>query len=439
MRHIPLVDTGAILLQRTRRTTSNINTDDPVWIPYANRVASFYSSGGPNLTEVNPQLRDLPEFLQNCIIGGGTRKSIYGSARWGSGDGYWYNGSSVWIPTSALNVLMRPFPFGFWPISWGSDNYGGSGGYYNDTYRPGGVQSMIIANLQQVPTNSRAFYFIIGDNSTISGLNNLLQSPVDEGGCNMYGGNPVYLFRPDDLKENSTRTLSTLDGSPNPRQNVTISPEMVLHYYRTSSVALGYGTYNNYFSLNNNTNPSYWSQTLFDIPADSTNSTTERAFLFCLNQTIAAAIPIVNEVYASSPSSGGTSARWLIGVWVGVGALVIGTVLCVAVKPWRRIRATRTRTRLGKHTGGRRVIVTNHRLYGPIYDPSGSSPAQPLSALEAHPEHMETLGPDEVSQSRDTPIARPEYSEQSDTEPPAYTPFEEVEQRIPEQPTRRGR
>ncbi|KZS96377.1 hypothetical protein SISNIDRAFT_451066 [Sistotremastrum niveocremeum HHB9708] len=185
-------------------------------------------------------------------IGGGTRNQVYGSRTYGSG----YPGLG---PGSVAN---RGFPFGFWPVVWGSTLGFSTAAYLHDSEygrpdnssRPGGA--LFEAPLSE--PNDNTTYHLVADNATITSL---LQSI--EANC----------------------TLSTNSITPvafNPNDTSQPQPEQAIQYYRASSIVLTLDGYND-TAVNSGGN-----QTDTPLP-NNLNQT----FLQCINETIGAAAPLI--------------------------------------------------------------------------------------------------------------------------------------------------
>jgi len=221
-------------------------------------------------------------------FGGGDRKTIYGSRQYGSGYPYGVTDNST--------IAGRPFPYGVWPISFGS-YLGGQEiiGPSVDTMRPGGPLVTVpigSTDTQKWPgLTSAEVYTMIGDRDSI-------------------------LFMTADLANwcHATPQWPALFNASNP----SVKPENVIQYYRASSFALAYSAYNNTFA---SSNPST-SLSLADstpLPSNISNS----AFLRCVNDTIGTAIPIVDA--APKPPkklTPGAIAGIVVGCVVAAGILI---------------------------------------------------------------------------------------------------------------------
>jgi hypothetical protein len=334
-------------------------------------VAAFYGFGGGG-THTYTRFNNISDSRR---VGGGTRNEIYGNARYGSGHGSvgeMGNNTYGWIPSTDLQVAnWLELPFGFWPIHWGSSGYGGSYQYYNDTNRPGGEQHLIIASTKRFTLNldpNWMFYYIIGDNATIAGLNTILQLNTTDGGCGMVPS-PIYLFEPDQLADNGTHTLRTAASPPLPRYNITLRPENVFQYYRDSSAAIATSSYQNQAAFSNNTNPVTMASTSFyDANKEYFDSAPdELKFVQCLNVTIASAIPILITV----PPKAGSGPRGRLSSGV-VAVIAVGLVLALLIASYLiyRRRVIRKQGWAGVGLGwanrpnapsadGRRVVVAD--------------------------------------------------------------------------------
>ncbi|KIM30025.1 hypothetical protein M408DRAFT_22450 [Serendipita vermifera MAFF 305830] len=101
---------------------------------YNNTATSTSVSSSRTITITASPINDL---YSSRSSGGANRSTIYGSARWGSGDA----ATNVISPnfftfTQYLDRVTRSYIYGFWPIYWGPVNYGQSGAYSFDPLRP---------------------------------------------------------------------------------------------------------------------------------------------------------------------------------------------------------------------------------------------------------------------------------------------------------------
>ena len=212
------------------------------------------------------------------LAGGGTRDQVVGTRRFGSG--YPYSNGNI----QSRGVLGQPFPFGFWPILWVGHGYSGEyrGGRVNGTEeRPGGelVQVALTPNAtewtlsaEQTANNTAAeTFYMIGDRDSIETMLVILSPCV---GCEEYSCGSV----------NSSITLFNSSTSQ-------VHFENTIQWYRSSSFQLAYLGYNNTYSfppLNESTTLDWENSTPL---SDALNSDT---FLQCLNNTITAALPVLN-------------------------------------------------------------------------------------------------------------------------------------------------
>jgi hypothetical protein len=274
-------------------------------------ITNVYTT--PSATTSTVGETPVPSLFEGREVGSGPRNSIYGSSRWGSGLGVgMLEGSEYqWYYRPYLYNSTVSYPFGFWPIHWGSiaNYYNFSLQFKSSRFRPGGAQNLILASLHEDISDS-PYYYVVADAYTTKGLSTILSLPVAKGGCGMYPDNPIYTFEPEQLATNGTRTLVPADGSSRSRPNVVLGPESAMQYYRGSSVVLGTPGYTNQFSLDHNINTTYWGTTPWNLTdlfpnffnnsgsqsteVNMTQYQEETSFLDCLNTTIAAAIPIID-------------------------------------------------------------------------------------------------------------------------------------------------
>lgn len=218
------------------------------------KSSSSYSRGG-GAAAVIPA--GLP--FAGRSAGGGTRDQVYGSRSYGSGYGSGFAGRGVG---------GRPFPFFFWPIVFGggaflvADTYLDARQEYgnaNNSTRPGGP--LATTTFQSTLATSNSTFRVVADNNTVTSL----ISDVSQN-CSVV------------LVTNPAPTSTPLDPNGSiPR------PEQVIQYYRASSVALTLDGYNNTATYAPDGTP--------DSPLPSN---VDMTLLTCLNQTIGAAVPLVN-------------------------------------------------------------------------------------------------------------------------------------------------
>jgi len=191
--------------------------------------------------------------------GGGTRDNVFGNQQYGSG----YPG------TTSSGIAGRGFPFGFWPLTFGAGAGLGAGSQFrsheygdtNNSSRPGGP--LFDAPFQ--PPDGSNTYRILSDNTTV-------QSLIDS------------------IKSNCSLSTTSISAVPyNETDPFQPKPEQVIQYYRSSSISLTLDGYNNSAVFSNDTNAP-------DTPLPSGLNAT---FLDCLNQTIGAAAPLLED--AASP------------------------------------------------------------------------------------------------------------------------------------------
>ncbi|KDQ11036.1 hypothetical protein BOTBODRAFT_136323 [Botryobasidium botryosum FD-172 SS1] len=260
------------------------------------KPASAYSpGGGPHLT-IPPGTT-----FAGRPIGGGTRGGVYGNQIYGSG--YQNGAHGSW-------VSGRGFSYGFWPFYWAGGIGAGaalSHGYYgsheygpeNNSSRPGGeqtyaqVRSISWPNSTTTPDNSTAPYYLLGDKSSVAVVLDALVL-----NCSVV---------------NTTSSITafnfTLNSTSTPR------PEQVVQYYRESSFALSLSTYIDKASLPSEAPPTEDSALPDPSLITPLPPGTNLGFLDCLNQTIGAAVPIMNSGMAGS-QFGGSATTLLLGFWL---------------------------------------------------------------------------------------------------------------------------
>lgn len=192
--------------------------------------------------------------------GGGVRSGVYGG---GGGYGSGYTSGYTSRGARAGPVGGLGFPFIFWPVAFGGFGYAG---YYGSrelddraSDRPGG-------NMTQY-TLTPPF-----DNAT---------------------GNSFALFSDLNSVDDVYQTLVAQCGVRQPlAANFTLNPNQTVAYYRGSSFALMLDGYNN--GQPNITGDSA-NSTEVDQPLAPLPSAVNQTYLACLNNTIVAQVPLVDE------------------------------------------------------------------------------------------------------------------------------------------------
>ncbi|KAK0467144.1 uncharacterized protein EV420DRAFT_1507461 [Desarmillaria tabescens] len=224
------------------------------------KAASSYSRGGGSISTI-----PSGQLFAGRSIGGGTRDQVFGTRTYGSG----YPG------TSGRGVAGRGFPFYFWPVVWGGAVSAGTAPYlHSDEYglpdnssRPGGP--MVSVTFNSSAGGSSTFH-VVSDNQTVTSL------------ISDITGNCSSLFN----------TSSSTTNAYNASDPSAPQPEQVIQYYRASSAYLMLDGYNN--------TAVFESENATDVPLPSWVNTTA---IDCLNQTIGAAVPLVDADTPSSSSS----------------------------------------------------------------------------------------------------------------------------------------
>ncbi|KAG8835434.1 hypothetical protein FRC17_003333 [Serendipita sp. 399] len=283
------------------------------------RRANYFSEGGGK-----PFILPSSYPFPGRAMGGGTRGAIAGTRTYGSGYTYRSNQGS-WY-----SVARQPFPFGFWPIFWPghgySDEYGANATIA--AQRPGGDQVIVHLvldpkkgnyNLSNVNGVNES-YWMIGDRDSTDTLLSLL---IDAQGTTAYGcgvsSNAIQLFNSTVYLTNSTVPNST--STTNANSTTSVLFENVIQWYRASSFVLAFTGYNNTFAFPplNETAGLGWnsSSPLRDAQLYS-------PWLHCINNTIVAALPILD------PKSG-LSDGAVAGITI---AVIFGTMILSVVAIW---------------------------------------------------------------------------------------------------------
>ena len=272
---------------------------------FDSRTVSSWSKGGGSIANLT---NSTGYPFAGRPYGSGDRSTIYGSRAYGSGYSQW--SYPVTDPTS---VAGRGFPYGVWPIPWAGD-YAGSGEYGAesvDIFRPGGV--MVQVPLKSGPDRWNASsleetYWIIGDRDSIISI---MASMVDW--CH---AEPIWpdTFNP---AESAIDVAGDATG-----QGVRLHPGNILQYYRASTFALAHPAYNNsyaYFPLNTSTLLTH------DQSTPLNNVMKHSAWLRCINETIANALPILDN----GPPDDNNSISLAFFLVLIVVCGIISTYLCI--------------------------------------------------------------------------------------------------------------
>ncbi|KIM27317.1 hypothetical protein M408DRAFT_49405, partial [Serendipita vermifera MAFF 305830] len=241
---------------------------------------SAWSGGGGDKAMI-PQ--DSGHPFAGRYVGSGDRSTIYGSRLYGSGypSSYTDNGGEA--------VQGRGFPYGTWPISWGT--YRGGEEHTSstlDVLRPGGP--LVLVSLSSNPNNwpnipTTEVYQLVGDRD-------------------------LGMFMMSDLADwCHAKPQWPQAFSPTASGNATTQPkpENVIQYYRASSFALTFAEYNNTAALG----AAASSTASVPLPDLIVNS----SFLACINDTIAVAQPILD--WPRNSDSKGLSAGAIAGIVIG--------------------------------------------------------------------------------------------------------------------------
>jgi hypothetical protein len=283
-----IAEAGKNLQFRIPTTLSTATYDN--WV--SRKVSAWSDGGGPKHTIAS----DVGHPFGGRAIGGGNRKDIYGTRIFGSGYPAGYEASNP----SNSSVAGRGFPYGTWPISWGT--YHGGEEYSTPdvaVIRPGGQ----LATAQVSTTDTSKWpgaspdemYTIIGDRDSVMFM---LEDLV--WWCHAVPRWP--------------RAFEVVAASSN---NNSIRPESVIQYYRASSFALVYTGYNNSFAINSTSQTIDYDQST-PLPSSIANS----QFLNCINHTIGAAIPIIDSPPGKALSSGAIAGITIATV-IGIFLLVV--------------------------------------------------------------------------------------------------------------------
>ncbi|KAG8814070.1 hypothetical protein FRC17_001299 [Serendipita sp. 399] len=305
-------------------------------------ISSESGGGGPRATIPSTSTNGLsvPPGFTNPFVGreyaGGDRSHIYGTRAYGSGYPYGADDSS--------SLRGRPFPHGMWPISWGPEYLGG-GEYWGEDVefmRPGGSLGLVNVATEDTTewpgVGKDEVYWMIGDKESLVYMTSKL---VDA--CYI---SPAWARRFDPASStatngSTTNSIHVLTAQPR--------PENVIQYYRSSSFALAYPSYNNTFALTSS-NPS--------TAHDSTplpDALLSSAFLKCVNETIGSTVPIADSL---ANDDGGLSAGAIAGiVFACIFGIAVIYVCCSTVfsLDFTRSRAGKKRRReqTQAQTGGK--------------------------------------------------------------------------------------
>jgi hypothetical protein len=244
------------------------------------------AGGGPRIT-----LSDSP--FKGREAGGGTRGTVYGTSRYGSGYPYGYGDSYY--------VSSYPFPYYYWPTPVQYRYYGCSTYGYNENERPGGVTVTIPIKSTISSTNDT--YHLLGDTSSAQAV---MDSLTRE--CNVAPASLDWTFS-------------------NFNESMRVKPEEVVQWYRASTFALALDGYNNTPALISNMKDEHTAPP--PLSADTPlPGWVNRTFLDCVNKTIGEALPLVDP--SKHKLNGGQIAGIVIGSVFGAIFISIAIYLLVA-------------------------------------------------------------------------------------------------------------
>ncbi|KAL1749253.1 hypothetical protein HDZ31DRAFT_28000 [Schizophyllum fasciatum] len=267
-----------------RGSSSSSKSPPPISIPgSSSRSSSLYGGGGGATTKITSGT------FSGRTQGGASRSQVYGSSVYGSGyPGY-----------AGKGVAGRDFPFYYWPITfggaYGAVHYVEEGrkeyGSPSNSSRPGGV----LTKVSFTSASGNTTLWVIADNSTTISL-------VDE------------------IHDKCASLLSTSTSRLPVAYSDTPRAESVVQYYRASSVALALDGYNNTAALTDD-------DKMAATPLPGWRNTD---MLRCLNDTIGAAVPLVD---ADGHNNGAALGAGVPGT-IHAEAAVLMVVLFSLLSPW---------------------------------------------------------------------------------------------------------
>jgi hypothetical protein len=318
------------------------------------RKANYFGGGGGQRFTLSDS-----SVFKGREMGGGLRANVAGTSSYGSG--YPYSSRDV----RQYGVVGQPFPFGFFPIYWTghgrSDEYGG-----NETVesgRPGGDQALVqlrpsadssLDSTTLGPINQTLW--MIGDTQSVTALVSVLADPQD-----------TYTYGCGVEKLSVDQFNSSSPLSP-------VRFENVIQWYRSSSFALAYTGYNNTYALPplNQTAGLGWNDSI-PHPATLISS----PFLQCINKTIIAALPILDQAPASPPISTGE----VVGIIIGFVVAIILSCLCAP--PGRRMLLAQKRAFQARRSRTRTALPSSQQDASPTEVPTQPDEKAPLSEKQS--------------------------------------------------------
>ncbi|KAF9652774.1 hypothetical protein BDM02DRAFT_2574042 [Thelephora ganbajun] len=236
-------------------------------LPLGKTSTTTYGSGGGPVSTIRSGI------FTGRTVGGGTRANIFGNRKYGSG-----------YPGYPIGVVGYGFPFFFWPLAFGETYYYGAHYIHSDEYgspdnssRPGGP---MVTSTYASSTQNTTFY-LVTDTDTADAMVSILQQNCSSVLNPAVSNAPV----PYDASD---------PNSPKPEETV--------QYYRSSSAALMLEGYNNTGQLSDDTS-------LPDTPLPTDIDTD---LLTCLNETIGAALPLVDAANPTTWNFGVTGSAYTI-------------------------------------------------------------------------------------------------------------------------------
>ncbi|VDB88213.1 unnamed protein product [Peniophora sp. CBMAI 1063] len=314
--------------------------------------ASSYGTGGGKAMKITSGL------FEGNLLGGGTRPEVYGTSVYGSGYPKGYTSHDL--------------PFYFFPIVWGAGATAGTTTYPlylnrttefgqpTNSSRPGGplMQATLRTN-----ASDDVFHFL-ADNTTVYTLLPILRS-----NCSAYGH----------LNANTSSLAPYAYMGANASDPLPVD---ALQYYRSSSAVLTLEGYNNTVVLSSTPNA-----TAKALPANVDVMT-----LSCLNDTIGAAVPLVNPPTVKPPLSAGA----IVGIVIGS---LIGAFLCCysCGVAWAVVKYTPVLDRIeARQERNRQAHSLDNDVHLPDRaHPTAANPAQPAAQEDntKEPNARPTAGP----------------------------------------------
>ncbi|GAA5974500.1 hypothetical protein JCM11641_002059 [Rhodosporidiobolus odoratus] len=268
--------------------------------------------------------------FQGRQFGGAQRSQIYGGGYgYGGGLGRYagYAGVGAGVGAGAAyvgSVRGVGFPYGYWPIYYGPHYYDDDEyGPYSNSSRPGGALTVASFSPATLNATTPPQYMLYGDEVSVG---EAISALVEKCGAVLVVNNTA-------VRDDGSYAASPMaQGNETAALLPSLNPENVLEYYRASSFALYSFFTNQTTSTTNSSLPAN-----LTLPQTQSTSSTflypsplrSASFEFCVNGTIADALPIEDGYFGSGSGARRVSLTGRRGEEVEMMALLLAVVFGV--------------------------------------------------------------------------------------------------------------